>query len=279
MTEQKKKILESVRKIKEKIHFKFSPDIALITGENYTLPQGLKIIGKINLRDLFTDFENSAVNNGKFLFAKAGSRDIIILKGRYNYFEGISMRDIGHTVYTLRFLGVKKILSVDDVGHLNPRFTCGELALIYDHINLMGDNPLIGENDDTIGVRFPDMSNAYDRKLYGNLYKVFQDYKIRINESVYLGNIGPASETEAEARFFREIGSDVTGYSIVPENITSVHAGLKFSAVGLITRNLVADIMLEDSRTDNQKEKDEEISRKKAMNLLNKILLKILKTI
>lgn len=279
MTEQKKKVLESVRKIKEKIHFKFSPDIALITGENYTLPQGLKIIGKINLRDLFTDFENSAVNNGKFLFAKAGSRDIIILKGRYNYFEGISMRDIGHTVYTLRFLGVKKILSVDEVGHLNPRFTCGELALIYDHINLMGDNPLIGENDDTIGVRFPDMSNAYDRKLYGNLYKVFQDYKIRINESVYIGNIGPASETEAEARFFREIGSDVTGYSIVPENITSVHAGLKFSAIGLITRNLVADIMLEDSRTDNQKETDEEISRKKAMNLLNKILLKILKTI
>jgi purine-nucleoside phosphorylase len=189
------------------------------------------------------------------------------------------MRDIGHLIYTLKLLGIRKLISVEEVAHLNPRFGCGELALIYDHINLMGDNPLIGENDESLGVRFPDMSNAYDRDLYGRIYKVFQDNKVKINESVYLGIIGPQTETEAETRFYREIGTDVLGYSLAPENIASVHSGIRFAAIGLITRELIADKMLEENGTLSEQGRIQSIYRKKAISELNRILLKILERI
>ena len=159
------------------------------------------------------------------------------------------MRDLGHVIYTIKELGIKKIISVDEAGHLNPRFKCGELALIYDHINLMGGNPLIGENDDNLGFRFPDMSNPYDEVLFYKVRDLMNTESILPNESVYVGTMGPASETEAEARFYREIYGDVTGYSLVPENISAVHAEMKFTAIGLITRELVADRMVNDKST------------------------------
>ncbi|CAF4863624.1 unnamed protein product, partial [Rotaria sp. Silwood1] len=142
-------------------------------------------------------------------------------------------------------------------------------------INLMGDNPLIGKNDDELGVRFPDMSNAYDRKLFDKVYKVLQDNKVRINESIYIGTTGPESETDAEARFYREIGGDVVGYSTAAENITAVHCGLKHVALGLITRDLVADKMMEDSRDDKEKSK----SKKKALAYAESVAGKVLKEI
>lgn len=280
MTQQRKKILESVKAIKKQIPVKLKPKIALIIEGNYTLPYGINILKKIDYKNIPPKFEGvETQHNGMIYFAKAGSKDLIIFKGRFHFYEGYSMRDIGHIIYILSELGIEKILSIDEVAMLNPRFETGELALIYDHINLMGDNPLIGENDENLGIRFPDMSNAYDKKLFNKILKIFQDNKLAINESVYLGITGPQSETEAEARFYREIGSDVLGYSLAPENITAVHSGIKFAAISLITRELIADKMLDDNRNEAEKIKDENNNRRYAQSELNKILIKILKTL
>jgi purine-nucleoside phosphorylase len=158
------------------------------------------------------------------------------------------MRAIAHPVYVLRELGVKTIIFIDEVGYLNPRFETGSVSLIYDHINLMGDNPLIGENDDTLGPRFPDMSNAYDFRCYDIIEKIFIDAKFKFYPSVYLGIAGPETETEAECRFYRDIGADVLGYSLVPENQAAIHAGMKAVAIGMISRELVADRLREISK-------------------------------
>lgn len=280
MTEQRKKILETVAYLKKLLPVNYRVKLALIIEENYKLPGEIKILKRINLKEAPVSFDKETCDNSLYLLlAKSGNLNFLILKGRLHFFDGIEMRDIAHYIYCLKYFGVEKILSIDEVGHLNPRFKCGEIALIYDHINLMGDNPLIGENDNELGIRFPDMSNAYDSSLFEKAVKVFLDNKIRINESVYLGIIGPESETEAEARFYREIGSDVLGYSVIPENITAVHSKIKFIAIGLITRELIADKMKNDKSTEKEKEREKIKNFKKAEGILNKILITLLKSI
>ncbi|MCX7834194.1 MAG: purine-nucleoside phosphorylase [Ignavibacteria bacterium] len=255
MTEQRKKILESVKFLKEKFPTKFNPKVALITEPNFRLPAYFEIKKKYKLLDIppYIGVENGLNHN--LLFARCNRKDVIIINGRFHFYDGLSMRDIGHFIYVLKFLGVQKIISIDEVANLNPRFKTGDLTLIYDQINLMGDNPLIGENDDELGVRFPDMSNAYDEKLFVEAYNIFVKNQLKVNESVYLGIIGPESETEAEARFYREIGADVVGYSLVPENIAAVHANMKFTGIGLITREIIADKMMEEDYSEEEREK------------------------
>lgn len=276
MSEQLEKIKQTSALIKNKFPKKFRPSAALIIEKNFEILSGFRILGEIGFDEIFSQDEILKTNAGKIIFADCGGRDVIVYKGRFHYYGGIQMRDIGFMIYVLRYLGVKKIVSVDEVGHLNPRFSCGEISLVYDHINLMGDNPLIGKNESELGLRFPDMSNAYDKSLYKKIYRIFQENMIRINESVMLGAIGPESETDAEARFYREIGADVVGYSMVPENITSVHAGLSFAGIGLITRELIADKMMEDERTDIQKIKEQKENLNKALKELGKIISRIL---
>jgi purine-nucleoside phosphorylase len=255
---------------------KFKASLALIKERHLTLPKGMKILGEIKYSDI-PHFEiTPGSKTGSVLFCRTGSADILVYNGRIHYYDGISMRSIAHKIYVLKYLGIKKIISVDEVGHLNPRFSCGELALIYDHINLTGDNPLIGKNEDSLGVRFPDMSNAYDKKMFSDIASVMLQNQFKINESVYMGIIGPNSETDAEARFFREAGCDVVGYSLVPENITAVHAGIKFSAIGLITRELVADRMMEDNRSDKEISDARHRSMLKASSVLSQVLERII---
>ena len=273
MGEQLEKILQSSRYIKGKFPKKFNPEIALIKERDLDLPADMKIISEMSYKDI-TGFTSVAMNRkDRISFASYKSKNILILNGRPHFYNGVSMRDIGHIIYVLKYLGIKMIISIDEVGHLNPRFKCGDLALIYDHINLMGDNPLIGKNENELGVRFPDMSNAYDKKIYQKIYESMQDKKVVINESVYLGITGPESETDAEARFYRDIGADVVGYSVVPENIAAVHCGINFAAIGLITRELVADKMMEDERSEKQKIKDQKANLEKAVRKLGKILM------
>lgn len=276
MSEQRKKILRSSELIKESFPGNFKPSTALITEDSFDILNGFSVKGEVEFDKVFPVNENSPKPKGKVLFAKCGSKDIIVFKGRMHYYDGFHMREIGHTVYTLKNLGIKKILSVDEAAILNPRFNCGDLAIVYDHVNLTGDNPLIGKNDNELGIRFPDMSNAYDKDLYSVIYRIFQKKMMKINESVYLGISGPQTETEAESRFYRDIGADILGYSLVPENITSVHAGIKFAGIALLTRELIADKMTEDERSENQLIKDQSINRKKASGKLGKVIKEIL---
>jgi len=278
MTEQRQRIKQSVDYIKSEMPKGFSADIALYVEENFNIPE-LKELGKIKTSDIPPSFECEHKQNARIIFGKLAGKNVIVVKGRYHFYDGYKMRDLGHIIYVLKYLGVKKLISVDEVGHLNPRFSTGEIALVYDHINLMGDNPLIGKNDDELGVRFPDMSNAYDKALYSKIYKIFQDNKVRINEAIYVGATGPESETDAEARFYREIGGDVLGYSTAAENITAVHCGIKHAAIGLITRDLVADKMMEDSRDESAKSKDKKKALSASSALAGKILKEIVKNI
>ena len=276
MTKQRERILISVNYLKESFPKNFNPKTAIISEKEFGIERNFKIIGGIDYKKIPPVFDcTKIVNPGKILFAKNGNKDIIILCGRFHFFDGFSMRETAHYIYVLKFLGVQAILSLEETGILNPRFKCGEIALIYDHINLMGDNPLIGENDSKIGLRFPDMSNAYDKNTYNRIFKILQDRKMKINEAVYLGTIGPESETEAEAGFYREIGSDVVGYSFVPEDIAAVHSNIRYCAIGLLARELIADKMMEDTRTEKQKEKDKKENLKKSCSVLNKIIKEI----
>jgi len=276
MTEQRKKILESVKFLKEKYPQNFNPKTAIITESNFKLPSYIQVLKKFKLLEIppHIGIDNGLVHN--LIFAKCKNKDIIVINGRYHFYDGVTMREIGHFIYTLKFLKISKIIAIDEVANLNPRFKQGELTLIYDQINLMGDNPLIGENDDELGVRFPDMSNAYDERLFEDAYKIFIDNKIKVNESVYLGLIGPETETEAEARMYREIGADVVGYSLVPENISSVHANMKFIGIGLITREIIADRMLEENYTEQEREKIKIQNYNKAKPKIDLILNKII---
>ncbi len=276
MTKQRERILVSVNYLKENFPKNFNPKTAIISEKDFGIEKNFKIIAGIDFKKIPPVFEFTKIlNPGKILFAKNGSKDILILCGRFHFFDGFSMRESAHFIYVLKFLGVQTILAIEETGLLNPRFKCGEIALIYDHINLMGDNPLIGENDAKIGLRFPDMSNAYDKNTYDRIFKILQEKKMRINEAVYLGTIGPESETEAEAGFYREIGSDVVGYSLVPEDIAAVHSNLRYCAIGLLTRELITDKMMEDTRTEKQKEKDKKENLKKSLAVLNKVIKEI----
>lgn len=254
MSEQKKRISESVEYLKSRNPFQEKIDVAIITYKDPLFLKEFRIVRKVKYSDIPPALESSDMNEGDFLFAalRSNGKNVFIMNGRFNFYNGYSMRNVAHPIYVLKSLGVKTLIIIDEVGHLNPRFSVGSVALIYDHINLMADNPLIGENDSSIGPRFPDMSNAYDESLYIKAEKCMLEQKYKFHPSVYLGTAGPESETEAECRFYREIGTDVVGYSLVPENIAAVHSGLKCVAFGMISRELVADRLKEISESEKK---------------------------
>jgi purine-nucleoside phosphorylase len=246
MTEQKKKIIVSADYIGSRNPFKTKVNTAVITYLNPSFLKEFKLAASVPYEKIPPAFDGGKeTGNGAFIFATAGKKNFYLLNGHLNYYEGYDMRNSAHPVYVLKELGVENLMIIDDVGHLNPRYKVGGVSFIYDHINFMGDNPLIGENDNTLGPRFPDMSNAYDEKLYSVIEKYLIEKKFRYFPSVYIGVTGPETETEAECRFYREIGSDVVGYSLIPENLAAVHCGMKCAAFGMISRELVADKLQE----------------------------------
>jgi purine-nucleoside phosphorylase len=271
MTQQKKNILESLAFIKQKNPLKGKINLGLITYRGPSFLKIFKVHGKLGFHDVPAFCKkNPGDSENQLLFASLDKTSLVILNGRYNFFNGCSMRALSHPIYVLKSLGVKVLILIDEVGHLNPRFRVGEVAMIYDHINLMGDNPLIGENDDSIGPRFPDMSNAYDSSLYSKAEVLLIKSGFKFAPSVYLGITGPETETEAECRFYRDIDADVLGYSLVPENLAVVHCGLKCLAFGMISRELVADRLTEISN--EEKLKNRRNAEKKFSDILEKII-------
>ncbi|MCX7878225.1 MAG: purine-nucleoside phosphorylase [Ignavibacteria bacterium] len=270
MTEQKEKIIQSASYIRARTLKKLKVTSAIWTYRGAGFLKQLRVNSSVRFSDIPPVSESGNYPEGDFMLVSAGERKIFVLNGFINFYDGFSMKECAHYIYVLKELGVKKVLLIDEVGYLNPRFKLGGLALIYDQINLMGDNPLIGENDETLGVRFPDMSNCYDDELYNYTAAVFRRKMIEVFPSVYIGVTGPETETEAECRFYREAGADVLGYSLVPLVIASSHAGLKVSALGIMTRELVADRLKEIS------EKEKSANRLKGEKLLNNVIKQII---
>ena len=273
MTGQKQKIIESLNFIKSKSPFKKNPELAIITYKDPLFLKEFQVLKKLSYKDIPPKlYGNENSDAGEFIFAKlkGTNKNLYILNGRFHFYSGYKMRDVVHPIYILKELGVKKIILIDEVGYLNPRFELGGVSFIYDHINLMGDNPLIGENDSSLGTRFPDMSNAYDKKLFDKVEELLKKENFTYYPSVYIGVLGPESETESECRFYREIYSDVLGYGIVPENIAALHSGIKILAFGMISRELVADRLKAISKEEQLK------NRVEAEKYFSKILKEII---
>jgi purine-nucleoside phosphorylase len=184
-----------------------------------------------------------ATHEGMLVFGRLSGKSVVAMQGRFHYYEGYSMQEITFPIRVVRALGAKALIVSNAAGGLNPQFRAGDLMLITDHINLMGDNPLIGPNDDELGPRYPDMSEAYSRELVDLAETIALEQAQKVQRGVYVAVAGPNLETAAEYRFLRYIGADAVGMSTVPEVLVAVHAGLRVFGVSAITDECMPDAL------------------------------------
>jgi purine-nucleoside phosphorylase len=190
-------------------------------------------------------FPTSTVEShaGRLLYGKLGGKNVVAMQGRFHYYEGYTMKQIVFPVHVLQSLETKTLIVSNAAGGMNTNFKRGDVMCINDHINLLGDNPLIGPNDDELGPRFPDMSAPYSPDLFDLAEKVALENNIKMHEGVYVAVTGPNLETKAEYRFLRIIGGDVVGMSTVPEVIAAVHCGMDVLGFSVITDECFPDAL------------------------------------
>jgi purine-nucleoside phosphorylase len=243
MSELKQQIMEALNFIRTRT--KLEPKIGIILGTGLGgLAKEIEAETIIDYGDI-PHFPISTVesHHGKLIFGKLFGKDVVAMQGRFHYYEGYTMKQITFPVRVMKFLGVKYLLISNAAGGLNPLFRKGDLMIITDHINLLGDNPLIGPNDDELGPRFPDMSEPYSKELIELAEQIALEEKIRVQKGVYVAMTGPSLETRAEYRFLRLIGADAVGMSTVPENIVANHMGMKVFGISVITDECFPDAL------------------------------------
>lgn len=216
------------------------PDIGIILGTG--LGDLVKEINKKIVLDYqnIPHFPTSTVEShkGRLIFGLLNGKKVVAMQGRFHYYEGYSMQQVTFPVRVMgaKFgLAVKTLITSNAVGGMNPAFRKGDLMIMTDHINLQGDNPLIGPNDEEIGPRFPDMSEPYSRKLIRLAENVARHLKVKLHRGVLVAVQGPNLETKAEYRFLRTIGGDAVGMSTVPEVIVAAHMGINVLSFSIIT--------------------------------------------
>ncbi|HMP03826.1 MAG TPA: purine-nucleoside phosphorylase [Gemmatales bacterium] len=195
-------------------------------------------------RELPHFLESTAPSHtGQLLCGQFAGQSVVVMEGRFHAYEGYPLQRITFPVRVMHALGCDILIASNACGGLNPQFRRSDLMLIEDHINFMGDNPLIGKNDDRLGPRFPDMCFAYDRELLEVAERVALAEGIRAHKGVYAAVLGPNLETRAEYRMLRAVGADVVGMSTVPEVIVGVHCGLRCFGISVITDMCLADAL------------------------------------
>ena len=229
------KILETVDFIKSKTNG-FEPEVGIVLGSG--------LGGLVNVIDTqyaisYKDIPNFPVSTvhgheGKLIMGTLSGRKVVAMQGRFHYYEGYSTKEVTFPIRVLKYLGIKLLVLSNASGGINPDFRVSDIMFITDHINLL-PNPLIGKNDDRIGTRFPEMSEAYDKKVLAFADKIADELKIQVQHGVYVGDTGPTYETPAEYNYYRIIGGDCVGMSTVPEVIIARHCGLPVFAMSIIT--------------------------------------------
>lgn len=174
-------------------------------------------------------------HQGKLIFGTLGGVPVWVMAGRFHFYEGYSAQQVAYPVRVMRLLGVETLMLSNAAGGVNPAFQVGDLMIIKDHISLFQVNPLLGKNEDSLGTRFPDMSEPYSKDLIKRVKAIAAENNLSLHEGVYLGVTGPTFETRAEYKLIHIVGGDAVGMSTVQETIAAVHAGMKVFAMSVIT--------------------------------------------
>ncbi|KLU61396.1 purine nucleoside phosphorylase 1 [Peptococcaceae bacterium CEB3] len=220
------------------------PDLGIILGSGLgPLAKAVENRTEIPYREI-PHFPVSTVEGhaGQLVFGRLQGKEVVVMQGRFHFYEGYSLREVTLPVRVMQVLGVKGLIVTNAAGGINAAYKPGDLVLIKDHINLLGDNPLRGANLDDLGLRFPDLSEGYDREWRERALQVAREAEVRLEEGVYAAMLGPSYETPAEIRFLRTIGADVVGMSTVPEVIAANHGGMRVLGISCVT-NMAAGIL------------------------------------
>ena len=213
------------------------PRIAIVLGSGLGgLVDYLKIEKEISYKDI-PNFPVSTVkgHKGSLIFGTLNNVEVIVQNGRFHYYEGYDMKTVTFPIRVYKELGVEVVILSNAAGGMNPSFKVGDIMLIRDHINLFGNNPLLGPNYDELGPRFQDMSEAYSKRLRNIAHAIAKQHHIHLQEGVYVGVTGPCFETPSEYRMFHILGGDSVGMSTVPETIVARHGGMEVIAFSVIT--------------------------------------------
>ena len=219
------------------------PNYMLILGTGLgQLAEEMDIIKEISY-DKIPHFPVSTVEShaGKLLFGTLGGKEVVAMQGRFHYYEGYNMQQIVFPLRVLKANGADTLFVSNACGGMNPNYSAGDIMLIRDHINMIGDNPLMGPNDEELGPRFPDMSEPYSERLMDIAKTAALESNLQMHQGVYVALSGPMLETKSEYRFLRLIGADVVGMSTVPEVIAAVHMGMEVLGISAITDECFPD--------------------------------------
>jgi purine-nucleoside phosphorylase len=224
-------------------HYETAPEYLLILGTGLGQLAEEMTVDTVLPYDEIPHCPVSTVEShaGKLLLGRLGGKPVMAMQGRFHYYEGYSMQQIVFPVRVAKALGVQTLLVSNACGGLNPNFERGDIMLINDHINFLGDNPLMGPNDPDLGPRFPDMSTPYTERLMATAEQAALDLGIKMHQGVYLAVSGPMLETKAEYRYMRQLGADVVGMSTVPEVIAAVHMSMEVLGISVITDECFPD--------------------------------------
>ena len=212
------------------------PEIAVVLGSGLgALPDEYDCI-KIPYEQI-PGFQKSSVEGHKsqLCFCSIENKNVVLMQGRYHYYEGYTMQQITFPIKVMSLLNVKTIILTNAAGTVNPNFKTGDIMIINDHINMMGNNPLIGKNNEKLGVRFPDMSEIYNKDLIKKVKISAREVEIPLKEGIYMAMTGPSYETPAEVKMAKILGADAIGMSTVPESIVANYCGMSVIGLSCIT--------------------------------------------
>ena len=238
------KLLRCYESVQKKFDFtKFTPGVAIVLGSGLgDYADDIEVVGEVDYHDI-EGFPVSTVpgHAGKFIFGYVGDVPVVCMKGRVHYYEGYPITDVVLSTRLMKLMGAKILFLTNACGGINPEFKAGDFMLIEDQISVFAPNPLIGENIDELGTRFPDMSHVYDEELRKIIRKAAKGNGIELKEGVYCQFTGPSFESPAEIRMAGKLGADAAGMSTVVEAIAANHMGMRICGISFVS-NLAAGI-------------------------------------